>query len=37
MVFLAVYFVAVLAESVLINTVLSPVEYFFWKAIGGKR
>ncbi len=36
-VILAVYLVVVIAESILINTVLSPVEYFFWKGIGGKR
>lgn len=34
---LVVYFAVVIAESILINTVLTPVEYFFWKSIGGKR
>jgi hypothetical protein len=36
-VMVALYLVVIFAESVLINTVLTPVEYFFWKAIGGKR
>ncbi len=34
---LVIYFAVVIAESILINTVLTPVEYFFWKGIGGKR
>ncbi len=36
-VMVAIFLVVAIAESILINTVLSPVEYFFWKGIGGKR
>ena len=32
-----IYAVVVIAESILINTVLTPVEYFFWKSLGGKK